>query len=66
VPIVRWVEDGTLREQRTEAPGEFVARLSATGEPGRLEVVRPSLEDIYLGLVDALDATADDTEAVAA
>jgi ABC-2 type transport system ATP-binding protein len=66
VPIVRWVEDGILREQRTETPGEFVARLSATGEPGRLEVVRPSLEDIYLGLVDAMDATADDTEAVAA
>jgi ABC-2 type transport system ATP-binding protein len=53
VPIVRWVEDGTVREQRTETPGELVARLSATGEPSRLEVIRPSLEDIYLTLVGA-------------
>ena len=29
----------------------FVARLAATGEPERLEVIRPSLEDIYLELV---------------
>jgi ABC-2 type transport system ATP-binding protein len=53
VPIVRWVENGTPREQRTETPGELVARLSATGEPSRLEVIRPALEDIYLTLVDA-------------
>jgi ABC-2 type transport system ATP-binding protein len=53
VPIVRWVENGTPREQRTERPGELVARLSAAGEPERLEVIRPSLEDIYLTLIDA-------------
>ncbi len=51
VPIVRWEEAGVLREERTEHPGEFVARLMQRGEPVRLEVVRPSLEDIYLGLV---------------
>ena len=52
VPIVRWVEGGIPREERTEKPGELVTRLSATGEPSRLEVVRPSLEDIYLTLIN--------------
>jgi ABC-2 type transport system ATP-binding protein len=36
VPIVRWVENGTAHEQRTETPGELVARLGASGEPSRL------------------------------
>ncbi len=53
IPIVRWIEDGVAREVRTTEPGAFVARLAATGEPERLEVIRPSLEDIYLGLVGA-------------
>jgi ABC-2 type transport system ATP-binding protein len=53
VPIVRWIENGTAREQRTDQPGEFVARLSKGGEPERLEIIRPALEDIYLTLVDA-------------
>ena len=57
VPIVRWTEDGMRREERTERPGELVARLASSGEPGRLEVVRPSLEDIYLGLIAAERAT---------
>ncbi len=57
VPIVRWVEDGAAREQRTHRPGELVARLSTAGEPERLEVIRPSLEDIYLTLIDAERAT---------
>ncbi len=51
VPIVRWVEDGVHREERTTEPGALVARLSASREPERLEVIRPSLEDIYLELV---------------
>lgn len=51
VPIVRWVEDGVPRQERTTEPGAFVARLAAQGEPDRLEVIRPSLEDIYLELV---------------
>ncbi|NEM92098.1 ABC transporter ATP-binding protein [Galbitalea soli] len=53
VPIVRWTDaDGIPREQRTARPGEFVARLLADGpEPGGLEIVRPSLEDVYLTLV---------------
>jgi ABC-2 type transport system ATP-binding protein len=51
VPIVRWVENGVQRQERTSEPGALVARLAAAGEPERLEVIRPSLEDIYLELV---------------
>jgi ABC-2 type transport system ATP-binding protein len=57
VPIVRWFDNGTPHEQRTDRPGELVARLSAAGEPERLEVIRPALEDIYLTLIDAERAT---------
>ena len=66
VPIVRWMENGTPREQRTDKPGELVARLSSNGEPDRLEVIRPSLEDIYLTLVDQAEAGSTDEKAVAA
>ena len=48
IPVVRWLENGIQREERTTTPGALVARL---GEPDGLEVIRPSLEDIYLGLV---------------
>ncbi len=48
VPVVRWRESGVLHEERTTTPGAVVARL---GEPDGLEVIRPSLEDIYLTLV---------------
>jgi ABC-2 type transport system ATP-binding protein len=51
VPIVRWRENGALREQRTATPGALVASLSREGEPDDLEIVRPSLEDVYLGLL---------------
>lgn len=50
-PIVRWLENGETRHERTDEPGAVVARLVAAGEPERLEVIRPSLEDIYLDLV---------------
>jgi ABC-2 type transport system ATP-binding protein len=53
VPFVRWRENGVVHEQRTQAPAavvtELVARLG--GEPEALEVIRPSLEDVYLDLV---------------
>ena len=56
-PIVRWRDaDGALREVRTHRPGEFVARLCTegpSGEPDALEIIRPSLEDIYLDLIGA-------------
>ncbi len=53
IPLVRWAErGGARREQRTREPGALVARLLAEeGEPQELEIHRPSLEDIYLGLV---------------
>jgi ABC-2 type transport system ATP-binding protein len=53
VPLVRWRDPSGLHEERTTEPAAVVARLFATekGEPRDLEVVRPSLEDIYLDLV---------------
>ena len=54
VPIVRWRgPDGQVHSERTAAPAALVARLTAEsgGEPRDLEVIRPSLEDIYLDLV---------------
>jgi ABC-2 type transport system ATP-binding protein len=55
VPVVRWREAGVLHEERTNQPGAFVSNLHATlgTEPEALEVIRPSLEDIYLGIVNA-------------
>ncbi|MDF2443135.1 MAG: type transport system ATP-binding protein [Subtercola sp.] len=56
VPIVRWNENGVVREQRTTDPGRTVAELFARlGEPAALEIVRPSLEDIYLDLVSSYE-----------
>lgn len=52
VPFVRWREGGEVREERTQDPGAVVAALTARlGEPERLEVVRPSLEDVYLSFL---------------
>ncbi|WP_214465649.1 ABC transporter ATP-binding protein [Microbacterium flavescens] len=60
VPLVRWYEDGAPREERAAAPLAFVSELSTRlgGEPERLEIVRPSLEDIYLELVASASALA--------
>lgn len=51
--MVRWVEDGERREIRTDAPTSVVAELAArfTEIPG-LQVLRPTLEDVYLALID--------------
>jgi len=44
-------------------PGAVVADLMRSGaEPVGLEVVRPSLEDVYLGLVAAHDASTSERE----
>ena len=53
VPLVRWYEQGVPREERVSAPLAFVTELGRRlgREPERLEIVRPSLEDIYLELV---------------
>jgi ABC-2 type transport system ATP-binding protein len=62
VPIVRWRDGGAVREERTNTPGALVASLLVNGtEPVGLEIIRPSLEDIYLQLV-ADHATADEVE----
>lgn len=60
VPIVRWRDAlGSPREQRTDEPGALVARLVAEhGELAELEVIRPSLEDVYLELVESAEAAA--------
>jgi len=53
LPIVRWTEDGQPREERTARPfvlAEAIARrLGASADD--IEIVRPRLEDVYLGLV---------------
>lgn len=53
-PVVEWTDrNGTRHEHTTDEPAAFVARLHAEGgEPVRLEVKRPTLEDIYLGLIE--------------
>jgi len=57
VPRVQWIEGGQLRSERTSEPGAVVASLVARlGEPEALEVVRPSLEDVYLQLVGDSEA----------
>jgi len=58
IPLVRWRENGVLREERTSEPGRLVAHLAQAGtEPDELEIVRPSLEDVYLSLVSQYEAT---------
>lgn len=62
IPLVRWTDAvGTVREQRTTEPGALVSALFRDGgEPRGLSVVRPTLEDIYLGLIrDQPPATED-------
>ena len=53
VPLVRWRQDGVVRQERTPEPAALASRLYAEkgGEVPGLEITRPSLEDIYLSLV---------------
>lgn len=55
VPLVRWRDgSGRVREERTNRPAQVVADLTASrngAEPDDLEIIRPSLEDVYLSLV---------------
>ncbi|WP_138415187.1 ABC transporter ATP-binding protein [Sinomonas gamaensis] len=67
VPLVRWRDEaGALHEERTERPAALVVDLAqgVGGEPRELEVIRPSLEDVYLSLVHAA-ATASATAGTA-
>lgn len=66
IPIVSWRDaGGDLQRRRTDEPGALVSRITGElgGEPRDLEVIRPSLEDIYLELVR--EAGAGEQEAVA-
>ncbi len=51
---VAWSEEGVRREVRTEEPTRTVAELSARfpGEIPELSVHRPTLEEIYLGMIE--------------
>ncbi|UIK88133.1 ABC transporter ATP-binding protein [Arthrobacter polaris] len=53
VPLVRWRQDGVVRQERTPEPTALAARLytETGGEVPGLEITRPSLEDIYLSMV---------------
>ena len=52
--LVRWAEAGESREERTTTPTTLVATLAARlgGEVPHLEVVRTTLEQAYLELID--------------
>jgi ABC-2 type transport system ATP-binding protein len=55
--VVRWTEDGVPRETTTPTPTAVVSALAdRLGEVPGLQVVRPTLEDVYLSLI-AEDAT---------
>lgn len=57
MPVVRWWRGGELFEERTPAPAALAARLHRElGEVERLEVLRPSLEDVYLSMIGSPDA----------
>lgn len=65
VPIVRWRTSGKPNEERTHEPAALVSKLHRElgGEPEGLEVIRPSLEDIYLELL-GLDRASAEAEPV--
>ena len=50
---VLWAENGSSRMVETDAPSKFVQELSSrfTGEIPELQIIRPTLEDIYLHLI---------------
>ncbi|THG29086.1 ABC transporter ATP-binding protein [Glaciibacter flavus] len=71
VPIVRWRDRDGIRQRRTTEPAALVTALAAEfgHEPPELEVIRPSLEDIYLDLVAddaAAESAVSETEEVVA
>ena len=52
--IVRWRENGSTQEERTDSPTEFLRTLSSrlSGEIPELTVSRPTLEDIYISMIE--------------
>jgi ABC-2 type transport system ATP-binding protein len=57
---VLWTEDGTGHEELTATPTRLVAELTSRfdGEIPGLQVLRPSLEDVYLTMIRGKDHTA--------
>lgn len=57
---VSWLEAGTRRQVRTEAPSAVLRDLLAVhGEIPGLSITRPGLEDVYLQLVGATPTTSE-------
>jgi ABC-2 type transport system ATP-binding protein len=52
---VTWEDDGAAREELTATPTQLVAELAARfgGEIPGLQVLRPTLEDVYLGMIES-------------
>jgi len=52
--MVRWRENGSTQEERTDSPTEFLRTLSSrlSGEIPELTVSRPTLEDIYISMLE--------------
>lgn len=59
---VRWTEGDTVRECYTQLPTATVADLGARfgGEVPGLRVERPSLEDVYLAMISAVQTSGDE------
>lgn len=57
VASVRWIEDGAPHEAQTETPTAYVTELASRlgGEVPGLQVLRPTLEDVYLTLISSED-----------
>ncbi|MEI9906855.1 MAG: ABC transporter ATP-binding protein [Actinomycetota bacterium] len=53
---VRWFEDSQVKEERSATPTAVVSRLEKQfgGEVPQLMVLRPTLEDIYLTMIDGV------------
>lgn len=62
-PVVSWSDGRGVHERRTLQPAQLVSELrdQLGGEPTDLQVRRPSLEDVYLRLIDKNAAGSADT-----
>lgn len=57
-PQVRWLDNGRLRAETTDTPMSLVNNLyHQFGQLDDLEIIRPNLEDVYLNLITAKEAS---------
>jgi ABC-2 type transport system ATP-binding protein len=56
--VVSWLEDGHAHTEQTATPTEFVRRLTTRidGEIVGLSIVRPTLEDVYVRMINEVIA----------